>query len=230
MRKTRLLGGRRDWSMGFGRDPDAGQPVLGLPGAGGDLDVHGEGIGAGGGRRGVIVGEVVEQLLDADGVRGREHALGEEAADVGVAGRVHVDRERRERLGRRCVEGVLGDRGVGLGVRRFFECGTADETRFQLFRAALSHRFRAVHARPRWGRQVRGRPSSAVRAGSSWTTSPSHSGLGDLGLRCRGRGSEATELDSAGGRHLVCEPRLRPRSLLARRPSSPSDPQPDWNR
>ena len=97
-----------------GGDADPGQPVLGVPGAAGDLDVNGERMLARFRRRRVVIGEVVEHLLDADGVLGRQHVLGEEAADVGIAGRVDVDRERRERLAGRLVERIVGNRFVGL--------------------------------------------------------------------------------------------------------------------
>ena len=99
-RKTRLLGGRPRLVDRFGGDADPGQPVLGVPRAAGDLDVDGERIVAGIRRGRVVIGEVVEHLLDADGVPGRQHVLVEEAPDVGVAGRVDVDREGR--LGAPC--------------------------------------------------------------------------------------------------------------------------------
>ena len=118
-------------------DPDPRQAVPGIPRAAGDLDMHGEGVRAGGGRRGVVIGEVVEQLLDADGVLRRQHVLGEVTADVGVAGRVHVDREGRERLGRRRAERVLRDCRVGVGVRPFSECCAIGIERFALPFAAL---------------------------------------------------------------------------------------------
>ena len=43
-RKTRLLGGLLRLVDGPGGDADPGQPVLGVPGAAGDLGVNGEGI------------------------------------------------------------------------------------------------------------------------------------------------------------------------------------------
>ena len=97
-----------------GGDPDPRQPVIGVPGTARDLDVHGERVRAGFRWRGIVVGEVVEQLLDADGILGRERVLREEAPDVGVAGRIHVDRERRQRLAGRPMERILHDRVIGL--------------------------------------------------------------------------------------------------------------------
>ena len=69
-------------------------------------------------RRGrVVVGEVVEQLLDPDRVLRRQRALVEEPADVGVAGGVDVDRERRERLVPDAEERVVDDVVVILRAR-----------------------------------------------------------------------------------------------------------------
>ena len=100
----------------LGGDADPGQPVLGVPGAAGDLDVNGEGIVARIRRRRVVIGEVVEHLLDADGVLGREHVLVEEAPDVGVARRIDVDREGR--LGVVADRPETGCRRSGRRLRR----------------------------------------------------------------------------------------------------------------
>jgi hypothetical protein len=88
--------------------------VLRAPRAGGQLGRDREGRLAG--RLGIVVAEVVEQLLDAHGVLRRELALHQEATDVGVGGRVHVDREGGERVLRRGQEGVVLDPVVRLGV------------------------------------------------------------------------------------------------------------------
>ena len=64
-----------------------------------------------------MIGEVVEHLLDAHGVLGRQHVLAEKPADVGVAGGVDVDRERRERLAGGSTERIVDDLVVSLGVR-----------------------------------------------------------------------------------------------------------------
>jgi len=95
--------------------------VIGVPGASGDLDVHGERRGVGvselGGR--VVVGEVVDHLLDADRVLRGERVLGhEEAADVGVGGRVHVRGEGGQGLGGGHLERVVLNLGVLLGAGR----------------------------------------------------------------------------------------------------------------
>ena len=55
-----------------------------------------------------MVREIVEQFLDADRVRGRKLVqLQQVAPDVGIAGRIDVDRERRERLLDGPHEGIL---------------------------------------------------------------------------------------------------------------------------
>ena len=61
-------------------------------------------------RSGIAIGEVVDQLLDPDRVLRRQRALAQEAADVAVRGRVHVDRE-----GRRA--GSMSARGTGSRSR-----------------------------------------------------------------------------------------------------------------
>ncbi len=65
---------------------------------------------------GVVVGEVVDQLLDAHGVLGRPLPLVDEAPHVAVRGAVHVDGECRQRVRRHAEEDVLDDGVVGLGV------------------------------------------------------------------------------------------------------------------
>ena len=90
--------------------------MLGIPRTGTDLGVDRE-------RAvplwlGVVVGEVVDELLDADGVLGRQAALIEEPPGVGVRRRVHVDREGRERVAPRVEEPLLVDARVALGAHR----------------------------------------------------------------------------------------------------------------
>ena len=72
------------------------------------LGVDGERVLVLGGGSGVVVREVVEHLLDPDGVGRRERVLVQEPPDVGVAGRVDVDREGREGLERDGDERVIG--------------------------------------------------------------------------------------------------------------------------
>ena len=62
-------------------------------------------------RRRVVVAEVVDQLLDPDGVRRRQLSLVQEAPDVGVRGRVHVDREGGQRILGGAMKAVLVDAG-----------------------------------------------------------------------------------------------------------------------
>ena len=91
---------------------DADQPVTGLPRAAGHLDVCSEGNVVL--RAGVVVVEVVDQLLDPDRVRRREPPFSEqEPPHVGVGGRVDVDREREKRLILYSAEGVF-DKAVVL--------------------------------------------------------------------------------------------------------------------
>ena len=101
---------------GTAHQADPGEAVLRIPGAAGHLDVDRERVVAGRGR--VVVGEVIEQLLDPDGVLGGPRVLVEEAPDVGVAGGVDVDGEGRQRGGRHAEERVLDDPVEGLGVGR----------------------------------------------------------------------------------------------------------------
>ena len=75
-----------------------------------------EGIAAA--RIGIVVGEVVDELLHAHGIGGRTLPLGEEAAHVGVGRGVHVDREGGERARRGALEAVVLEVVVVLGVER----------------------------------------------------------------------------------------------------------------
>ncbi len=98
-------------------DADSHQPVLRPPGRLGHRDVDREGVFAAGRRRGVVVVEVVDHLLDPHRVRRRQRAeLLDEAAHVGVGRRVDVDREGRQRLLVHTDEGVVDGRRVGFGV------------------------------------------------------------------------------------------------------------------
>ena len=65
---------------------------------------------------GQVVVEVVDQLLDPYRVDGRTPSVIDETAHVGVRRPVHVDGERRQRIGLDAEESVLHDVGVGLGV------------------------------------------------------------------------------------------------------------------
>jgi len=98
---------------------DSRQPVRGIPGAAGDLDIHRERVVAGRGR--VVIREIVQQFLDPDRILGGELILIQEPPDVGVTRRVDVDRERRERLLGDADERVIHDRGEGLVVRHGFQ-------------------------------------------------------------------------------------------------------------
>ena len=95
---------------------DADQPVVRVPGAGRAFEVDGEGAFVTGRGRGVVVGEIVEHFLDADGPGGRQAAPFDEPAHDGIAGGVHVRRECRERVLLRGEERRFGDVAVGGGV------------------------------------------------------------------------------------------------------------------
>src|SRR5687768_4121066 len=100
--------------------------MLRLPGAGGRFHVHGEGVLAGGLR--IIVAEVVEQLFNADRIPRRQLPRGEEPPQVGVRGRIHIDRERGEwRIADR-EEGIVVDGVVLLGGGGFTSFKTLDTT------------------------------------------------------------------------------------------------------
>ena len=88
-----MLGGRPSPPIGLPIKPDPRQAMVGVPGTARHLDVDRERILTRGRR--VVVGKIVQQLLDPDRVLGRAHPLLEKAAHVGVARRVDVDRERR---------------------------------------------------------------------------------------------------------------------------------------
>src|SRR5262249_10297575 len=64
----------------------------------------------------VVVGEVVDQLFDADRVTRRQLAVAQEAPDVAVGGAVDVDAEGGERVRRDGEKRILGDGRVFLGV------------------------------------------------------------------------------------------------------------------
>ena len=99
-----------------GGDADPRQPMPGIPRTVSDLNVDRERMLARAGRRRIAIGEVIEELLDADRVRRRQHLLAEEAADVGIAGRIDVDREGRLRLFLHRLERVVDDACVHFGV------------------------------------------------------------------------------------------------------------------
>ena len=95
------------------RDPH--EPVRGAPGRRGDVRAHREGRIARGAR--VVVGKIIDELLDSNGAFRRPLALLEEAAHERVRRRVDVDRERRARIGRDVDERVFIGGRVRLRVR-----------------------------------------------------------------------------------------------------------------
>ncbi len=99
---------------GLEADPD--QPVLRIPGTVRHLHMGRERFVPAG--RGIVVGEVVHQLLQPDRVPGRQRSFAEEATGVRVAGRVGVHAEGRERCRGHVLVGILGNRSIGFGSRR----------------------------------------------------------------------------------------------------------------
>ena len=94
-------------------EPDADEPVRGRPRARGDFHRGGERRTAL--RLRVVVGEVVQQLLDPHRALRRELLLIEETAHDGVARGVHIGAEGRERILADGEKGVVGDRVEGVG-------------------------------------------------------------------------------------------------------------------
>ncbi len=70
------------------------------------------------GRLRIVVGEVVDELLKPHGIRRRQLAACQIPTHVGIARRVDVDGERRERSVGRAEERILRHRVVRLGVHR----------------------------------------------------------------------------------------------------------------
>ena len=75
-------------------EADQEEPVLFVPGAARDLRRHRERLARG--WIGIVIGEIVDHLLDAHRVARRPLVLGQEAADIAVGRAIDVDRERRE--------------------------------------------------------------------------------------------------------------------------------------
>ncbi len=113
-RNTRLLGPRLLPVDFAALQPDAQQAVFGLPGTSGHFHIDGKGRSVA--RRRVVVGKVVDHFLDSHGIRRRQPALVQEAADIGIGGRIHVDRKRRKRLPGDRTELVVDDLVVLFGA------------------------------------------------------------------------------------------------------------------
>ena len=80
---------------GLGLDPDAEQKMFLLPGRPGHFHAGGDGVLSAG--RVVGIGEIIDHLLDADGIPRRQRTLAEKTADVGVGRGIHVDAEGGKR-------------------------------------------------------------------------------------------------------------------------------------
>ena len=121
------------------READAHQPVVAVEGAGAHLGAQGERFAAL--RPGIVIGKGIDHLLDAHRARGRQAAVLDKAADIGVAGGVDIDAEGGQGIagrvdetgflpgvvgfpvpGRRCHHGQQGRTG-GLQVG----CGAVDQ-------------------------------------------------------------------------------------------------------
>ena len=101
----------------LGREPENEQLGVGIPRAGGDAGSHTEGLCVL--RSTVVVAKVVEHLLDAHGTLGDIVQLGaraEHAAQIAVAGGIHVGGEGGEGIGGHAEKAVLPHGGVLLGV------------------------------------------------------------------------------------------------------------------
>ncbi len=97
--------------------PNAHQLVLRLPGRGCDLGVDRKRVVALG--LGVVVGEIVDELFDANGVPRRQLAvLHDEAPHVAVGRAIDVDREGRQGIGGDGDEGILDDLVIVFAVAR----------------------------------------------------------------------------------------------------------------
>ena len=88
--------------------------MLRVPRAGRQFGGHRKRIAAG--RLRIVEAEVVDQLLDAHGARGRQRPVRQEPANVRVGGGIDVNRKRRQRIVRDATDAALVDVVVSLGV------------------------------------------------------------------------------------------------------------------
>jgi hypothetical protein len=102
---------------GSAAESDAHEPVCRVPGRDGDLRTDRHGVFAAWRRK--LVREVVDELLDADGVARWSLTTREETAHVAVGCAIDVDGERRPGCRRRREKRVLVDGVVAFRV----ECG-----------------------------------------------------------------------------------------------------------
>ena len=91
--------------------------MLRLPRAGRDFERAGKRVRTRGPR--VVVAEIVHQFLDPHRALGRALVRIKQAPHIRIAGRVHVDRESRERLILHRAERIVGIRIVGFGIGIF---------------------------------------------------------------------------------------------------------------
>ena len=97
---------------------DAHQPVRRLPGSCGHFERRGERVLVRWFGRSIVVGEIVDQFLNAHGIARRPLVVDQEAPHVGVAGGVDVDGEGGKRILCRAKEVVVGNVVIGLGVKQ----------------------------------------------------------------------------------------------------------------
>jgi hypothetical protein len=88
-------------------DGHPGQLVGRIPRAGRGVQMDREGASVGG--RGIGVGEVIHQLLDAHRVLGRQLSIGQVAPHHRVGRAIHVDREGGQRMVGHALERILAD-------------------------------------------------------------------------------------------------------------------------
>ena len=113
-RKTRFRRAGSSSDRLAAANADQRETMVRVPRAGREFGGHRERIVAV--RLRIIEAEVVDQLLDAHGARGRQRPVGQEPADVRIGGGIDVDRERRQRIVRDATQAALVDVVVGLGV------------------------------------------------------------------------------------------------------------------
>ena len=111
----------------------------------------------------VRIPEVVDHLLHPHGVARRQRPLAQEAPHVGVAGRVHVEAERRKRGRRHRPKVVLDDRRVALARR--LDQGAVVPARFHAHEALLPPFAALRPAEGVCGRRLAGRHRQAAGEG-----------------------------------------------------------------
>ena len=108
MRKTKLLGGRLSCAHLAAFERDAHQPMFRVPRTTGRFDAGGERILSFGRR--IVVGKIIDHLLDANCLSRRKLILVQKAAHVGIGSGVHIDGKGGQRLLQHELKGIF-DKG-----------------------------------------------------------------------------------------------------------------------